>query len=93
MFEGHAWRRITADGTVSRNPIRLVRTMHLAGGDGETTILYHGSTAEGPKIATLKSDNDQQVWDEFDIHLPDGLYLDVGDNVSEVLVIYDDLGE
>ena len=88
-----AWANIEADAIITREPAWLVGvivTSNNTTGAADATV-YHGTTTDGRKIGKFKA----VTYDSRLIPIPfpglpcpHGIYVDVGSNVDNVLVIY-----
>lgn len=88
------WLRITADTVVSTEPVLLYGVIFLTSVTGGDVTIYNGQdAASGSQFARLEGT--ANVTNSFSpakaILLDMGLFVDVGSNVTEVVVIYDPL--
>jgi hypothetical protein len=90
MF-GHGYRYLTADEQVIEHPLILHGIVLLTSVTGGDVTLYDGlGTAGSSLIGRFEGIADQSTPIElFGLHLERGLYVDIGSNVTSVLVIYD----
>lgn len=88
-----AWANISADAIISREPawlVGVVVTNDDTNGAGDATV-YHGTTTDGRKIGKFKAIRYETKPVKFPfpgLPCPHGIYVDVGSNVDNVLVIY-----
>lgn len=86
-----AWQNMAVDRLVSRGPCVLHAVYLLTSTDGGDVTLYEGQdSASGDKIITVEGSADRTKVVHFSPALPcqRGLYVDVGSNVTEVMVHY-----
>ena len=93
MSHASSWDRVTADTEVYHGAcvLRMVNIKTSAAG-GDVT-LYDGLDAvSGRKIITLVGKNNETnpiVFGRRGIAIENGLFVDVGSNVDEVLLVFD----
>ncbi len=89
MF-GYGYRWLTADEQVIEHPLLLAGIVLLVSTTGGDVTLYEGlGTAGSSLIGRFEGIADQST--PIDLHgllLERGLYVDIGSNVTGVLVIY-----
>lgn len=96
IVEQSAWRNVTGDTLVARNPCLLHGVVLLTSAGGGDVTIYEGQDAtSGEKILSIEGANNISNQVAFNPPLPlqRGLYVDVGSNVSEVLVHFTLLGK
>lgn len=94
MIEGASWRRFTADAQVFKEHGLLHGIVLLTSVTGGDISLYEGADiGSGRLIDTFEGLADVSWICMFPkpLYLSRGLYLDVGSNVTSVLVIYEHL--
>jgi hypothetical protein len=90
-MNGHGYRRLTADELVTQRSVILWGLVLLASSDGGDVTVYNGtSTASGDEIGKFEGlGSTSTVIDLGGLRCERGLYVDIGSNMTEVLVIYD----
>ena len=92
MSEPSGWTLLTADNPILHDAIVLKRvhvTPTAASGECD---LYHGTTSAGRLIHKIRVANFGQPTLEYNIRLPQGLYVDLYSKIRHVLVIWEPLG-
>lgn len=93
---GTAYERVTADALVCRGPCLFSGAVILASAAGGDASIYDGHEAvSGRQVITLKGDANisNPVILSGPVSLGEGLYVAIGANCDEVLVLYTPLGE
>ena len=90
-MKGYGWAYTTADYLVLDHPLILKGIVLLVSTTGGDVTLYEGGdTASGRLIGRFEAIADQSTpIDLFGLRLERGLYVDIGSNVTSILVIYD----
>lgn len=93
MEQGSGWTLLTEDNCFIPDGIVLKR-IHVTptSSEGECD-LYHGKTSAGRLIHRIRVANYGQPTLEYNIHLPQGLYVDLYSKIRHVLVIWEPLGK
>lgn len=88
---GHGYRYLTADEIVAEHPLVLRGIVLLVSTTGGDVTLYDGlEAASGRLIGRFEAIADTSTpIDLFGLHVEHGLFVDVGSNVTSVLVVYD----
>ena len=90
MF-GLGFERVTADNLIFPGPCLLGGLVLLVGATGGDVSLYHGNDAlSGQLIGRFEGEADISlpVIFPWPLRCERGLYVDVGSNVTEVLIFY-----
>lgn len=85
------WENVSADTVISTGPCLLTGVTLLVSTTGGEVTLYDGADAlAGRKIARFEGIADQSTPIQFSPPLlcQQGLYVDVGSNVTEVLIAF-----
>ncbi len=92
-MRGHGYRYLTADEIVAEHPLILRGLVLLVSTTGGDVTLYDGLEAAGGRlIGRFEAIADQSTpIDLFGLHVEHGLFVDIGSNVTSVLVVYDPL--
>ena len=91
--EGHGWTLLAADAKVMIRPCVLHRIVLNASVDGGDVTLYHGRDTGGVSLGVYEGLAKITLPIELGVLLEDGLYVDVGSNVTSILVVFDPLAE
>lgn len=86
------WERRTKDGFVTPGPVNLTEIVLLASSAGGDASLYDGrDSGSGDLIGTFKGAANVSLPIPFDppIHCANGIYLDVGTSITEVLILWE----
>jgi len=89
---GVQYTRTAADALVERDPVILYAAVLLVGTTGGDVALYNGHDAtNGVLVATLKGTANVSNPVQFGpgVLLRNGLYIDVGSNVTEICVVWE----
>lgn len=89
-----SWAWVTADQLLSHGPCELLFAYLVVSAGSTDTHLYDGEGALGDKIVTLESAavTGQPFKPPEPIYCRRGLYVDVGTNVTGILVQWRELG-
>ena len=94
-MQGHGWERVTGDARVFEGSGVLFGLVLLVSTTGGDVTLYDGADAgSGRLIGTFEGIANESrpiVFGRNGILLDKGLFVDVGSNVTEVLVVYNAL--
>ena len=85
------WENVTGDSVISTGPCLLHGLVLLASGGGGDVTLYDGVDAlAGRKIGTFEGANNESRPVNFSppLKCEQGLYVDVGSNVTECLISF-----
>lgn len=85
------WERVTADVQCTEGPVQLSAVVLLCSADGGSITLYEGrDTSAGRLICRIEGlDNvSNNVLFNPPIPCDRGIYVDVGDNVTEALIMW-----
>jgi len=84
------WTRVTADQIIDDRPVVLFGWHIYSAQTGGTAELRDGQNAKAPVVATLDCGDglDNGEWDSRGTLLTHGLFVDVGSNISEVVVYW-----
>ncbi len=84
------WVRLTTDGVVSPNPVRVGAVILTPVNDSKKAdiSLYDGESASDPKLLTIRTGTGVTNAVNFTPYLQSqrGLYCDIGGDVGEVLI-------
>jgi len=83
--------RVAADQVVSTSPVHIFSLTITSNGSGEAdAVVYDGESTGDPQIVNLYTVDEAMSQLVFPIPLQTrrGLYVDIGSNVSEVLIQY-----
>jgi hypothetical protein len=86
------WRRVTADGQIARGPVDLWGFILTGDGVGVADVaLYDGANTSGRAVLDLWASTVESkvVLLPRPMPLEDGLYIDVGSNVTSLLVLFE----
>lgn len=87
-----AWTRLTADAVISERPARLLGLVLLVSATGGGVTVYNGVDAtSGHRIARFEAVANESLPVMFPEPLvcDRGLFVDVGSNVAEVLILWE----
>lgn len=89
----YSWAWVTSDQLLSHGPCDLISAYLVVSAASTDTHLYDGENTRGSKIATLESAavTGHHFKPPVPIYCRRGLYLDVGTNVTGVLVQWREL--
>lgn len=87
------WTLLSADNPIINKGIFLKRVHVTATAASAECDLYHGITPQGKLIHKIRLANFGQPTLEYNIPLPQGLYVDLYTKVRHVLVIWEPLEE
>lgn len=95
MESSHAigYTRCVGDRLVTRDPAVVFGVQLLCNALGGDVALYNGRSTGGDKVATFKGPANRS-WEipfPHPVLLHNGIYIDVGSNVDEVTVFWDNL--
>lgn len=95
MPEYPAWRCLTADAIVNKGPTELLYAYLEPSAANADATLYDGFGTQGRKITTILSSTktSRHFAPPDPIICEKGLYLDVGSNVTSVLVMFKPIRE
>lgn len=84
----YSWRYVTVDSVLTTLPCELAYAYIVPSGATTDSAIYHGRDAKGEKVIDFK---DAAVTGHpFDppvpVYCPNGLFVDVGSNVSGIFV-------
>lgn len=85
------WERITADRQCTDGPALLSAVLLLCSGGGGDITIYEGlDTSSGRMICRIEGANNvtNNILFNPPIPCPRGIYVDVGSNVSEALIMW-----
>ena len=88
---GTLYQRVTSDQLVSRTPIWIYSLVITSNGTAEAdATIYDGESTSGDAVLTLYTVDESMAQLVFPepLYLHKGLYVDIGSNVTEVLVQY-----
>jgi len=91
-MHGVGWTRLTADGVVTAQPVLLHGLVLLVSTTGGDVTLYNGQDAgSGRVVGRFEAIADQSTSIPFypPLRCENGLYVDVGSNVTELLVLWE----
>lgn len=90
----HGWTRLTADGHVGRGETWVFGVLIRVSVTGAQVSLYDGQDTSGRLVAVLEGEADiTKAYGFFGgLRLDRGLYVDLGSNVDECLVVWDGSG-
>jgi len=83
-----SWAYVTADRVLSHGPCELLYAYLVVSAASTDSALYNGENTSGDKIADLKSAavTGHELKPPAPIYCDKGLYVDVGTNVTGILV-------
>jgi len=90
-MQGFTWRRITTSGLISSSHVCVGELILTDDGVGNADItLYDGENTNEPEIITVRAMQYHTKDIVFQPYLVTerGLYIDLGSNVNEVLILY-----
>lgn len=88
------YRRMTKDGEVQRGPTLFFGIIVKASQTNETTKIYSCPDANDMYLFATFSNPSKytsKMLLEYPVYFDEGLYVDLGDNVSELVVLYSPL--
>ena len=91
--EGYASQLVTADALVTGKPAVLVRAIPHASVDGGDVTIYNGRGTDGRSQGQLHGLANQVLGVEFGVLCEEGIYVDVGSDLTSVLIVYDPVDE
>lgn len=85
----NGWQLLAQDAIVTEQPAILKRIVLLVSTDGGDVTLYDGTSTAGRKIQQFKALANQPQSIELDVPCLEGIYIDVGSNVTGCLVVFE----
>ena len=89
--EGYSWKRITADTRIHTGPLDFAGVILAADGVGTADVTtYDGPDAGGRQFATFRTpvSRTEDHGPPVPAHFDAGLFVDIGSNVEECVVLY-----
>ncbi|MGH6999378.1 MAG: hypothetical protein ACREEO_14380 [Phenylobacterium sp.] len=89
--EGFSWKRVTQDERVAIGPLVFAGLLLTADAVGTADVtVYDGYDAGGRQFCTFRTpvSRTEPQGPPAPVHLSQGLFVDVGSNVEECVVIY-----
>lgn len=88
---GHGWTRLTTDDQIGRGATVLYGVYVRVSVTGSTITLYDGNSTAGRLVMVIEGEADITMGLTFPggLHLEHGLYVDLGTNVDEALILWD----
>lgn len=87
------WTRLVNDAVVTTSPAILHRIVPDASSDGGDVKLYDGQDTSGRFIGTFVGLANQNLTVELQVECPNGIYVDIGSNLTACLVVWTPLPE
>lgn len=90
-LEGWSWTRLIHGGVITEGKAILHNAyLRASSGGAATGTIYDGVDTNGRNFHTLRAAANARdgMRGAADVHFEHGIYIDVGSNVEEVLVIY-----
>lgn len=88
---GHGWTHLVADGSCGRGRCILFGIIIRVSVAGAAVTVYDGQDASGRLVAVIEAAANLSWAVEFagGLRIEDGIYVDLGTNVDDVLVVWD----
>ncbi len=90
-MSGYRYDRITGDRVVSRSPVFVSSIVITSDGGGEADAkLYDGVSTTDPVLLSIYTVDEAMAQLNFNppLETQRGLFVDIGTNVTEVLIVY-----
>ena len=86
----YSWRWVTVDSQLQIGECELLYAYLVVSAASTDTYLYNGTNATGDKVATIESAvvTGHEFKPPVPIYCNKGLYIDIGTNVTGVLVMW-----